>query len=87
MDDRSLIYQVSPKGLHMMNYCNGVESFITYGLSNLKNINGDDIRCPCKICKNKNFLDPNVVTMHLLQKKIHGKIFMLVCIQRTQYCL
>jgi hypothetical protein len=42
---------------------------ITYALSNPKNISERDIRCSCKRCKNKNFLNPDVVTMHLLQKK------------------
>jgi hypothetical protein len=79
VDDHSLIYRVSPEGLHMMNYCNGVESFINYGLSNLKNISGSDIRYPCKIGKNKKFLDPDAVIMHLLQKKVHREILVLVC--------
>jgi hypothetical protein len=66
MNDRSWMYRASPKGLHKMNYCNRIESFINYALSNLKNISGDDIRCPCKRYKNKKFLNPNVVKMHLL---------------------
>jgi hypothetical protein len=37
-------------------------------LSNPRNISGDGIRCPCKRCKNKKFLNTDVVTMHLLQK-------------------
>ena len=36
-----------------MYYCNGVQGFINYTLSNLRNISGDGIRCPCKRCKNK----------------------------------
>jgi len=64
----------------MMNYYNGVESFITYVLSNLKNISKDGVKYPCMRCKNKNFLDSNVVIMHLLQKKmIHRKILVLIC--------
>jgi hypothetical protein len=54
-----------------MNYCKGVQGFINYALSNPRNINRGGIICPCKRCKNKKFLDPDVVTMHLLQKKIH----------------
>jgi hypothetical protein len=49
-----------------MNYCNGVQGFINYALSNLRNISGGDIRFPCKRCKNKKFFDTDVVTMHLL---------------------
>jgi len=33
MDDRYYIYQVSPKGLHKMDYCNGVEGFIKFVLN------------------------------------------------------
>ena len=66
----------------MMNYCNGVQSFINYTLSNLKNISGEGIRCSCKSCKNKKFLDPDVITMHLLQKKVHGEILVLIYTRR-----
>ena len=62
------MYHVSLKGLHMMDYCNEVESFINYTLSNPKSISGGNIKCPYKMCKNKKFLDLDVVTMHLLQK-------------------
>jgi hypothetical protein len=37
MDGHSLIYRVSPEGIHIMSYCNGVEGFINYVLSNLIN--------------------------------------------------
>ena len=79
MDDRLWIYRNSLKGLRMMDYCNGVQSFINYALSNPRNINRGDIRCPCKRYKNRNFLDLDVVMMHLLQKKVHGEILILVC--------
>jgi len=46
-------------------YCNGVQGFINYVLSNLKNISGDGIRCSCKRCKNKKVIDSDIVTMHL----------------------
>jgi len=49
-----------------MNYCNEIQSFINYALSNSRNISGDGMRCLCKRCKNKKFLDPVVVMMHLL---------------------
>ena len=68
MDDYWM-YQVSPEGLRKIDYCNRVDGFIKYTLSNQKNISGYGIRCPCKRCKNKKFLDPDVVMMHLLQKK------------------
>jgi hypothetical protein len=51
-----------------MDYCNMVDGFINYTLSNLRNISGGDIRYPCKRCKNKKLLNPDVVTIHLLQK-------------------
>jgi len=63
------MYRDSPKGLRKMNYCNEVEGFINYTLSNMRNISGDNIRCSCKSCKNKNILDLDVITIHLLQKK------------------
>ena len=70
--------------LRMMNYCNGVEDFINYVLSNPRNISGGGIRCPCKRCKNKKFLDLDVLTMHFLQKRfiekylcwfVHGELY------------
>jgi len=36
-----------------MNYCNRVQSFINYALSNPRNISGGGIRCLCKMCKKK----------------------------------
>jgi hypothetical protein len=54
-------------------YYNGVQGFINYTLSNLRNISGRGIRCPFKRCKNKTFIDPDVVTMHLLQKEFLEK--------------
>ena len=63
-----------PKGLHMTDYCNGVKDFINYALSNIKNINGDGIRCLYKRYKNKKNFNPNVITMHLLQKEFMEKI-------------
>ena len=80
MDDRSCMYQVSLEELCIMDYCNGIESFINYALSNLKNISRSSIRCLYKRCKNKKFLNPDIVIMHLLQKKVHEKILMLICL-------
>jgi hypothetical protein len=66
MDDCSWIYRISPEGLHKMSYYNEIEGFINYAQSSLKNISGDDIRCPYKRCKNKKFLDLDVFTIYLL---------------------
>jgi hypothetical protein len=57
----------------MMNYCNEIEGFINYALSNMKNINRGGIRCLCKMCKNKKFIDLNVVMRHFLSKGLMGK--------------
>jgi hypothetical protein len=57
---------VSPEGLRKMDCCNGVESFINYTLSNPRIISRDDIRCLYKRCKNKKFLDIDVVIIYLL---------------------
>ena len=51
-----------------MDYCNEVQGIINYAISNSRYISGGNIRYPYKRCKNKNFLDLDVVTMHLLQK-------------------
>jgi len=67
----------------MMDYCNVIQGFINYTISNPINISGGGIRCPCKRCKNKKFLDPYIVTMHLLKKKVYGGIHVSVCIWRT----
>lgn len=73
------MYYVSPEGLHKMEYCNEVKGFINYTLCNLINISGGGIRCPYKRCKNKKFLDLDVVMMNLLQKKkrVEGEILVL----------
>ena len=63
------MYQDSPQELRRMNYCNGVQDFINYAISNLRNISGDGIRYLYKRCKNNKFLNPDVVMMYLLQKK------------------
>jgi len=68
MDDRSWMYKDSPQGLRRMDYCNGIQGFINYTTFNPRNISGGDIRCPCKRCRNKKFLHPDVVMIHLLHK-------------------
>ena len=62
------MYRDSPEGLHMMDYCNWIECFINYTLSNPKNISGGDIKYQCKKCKNKKLFDPDIVTIHFLHK-------------------
>jgi hypothetical protein len=68
MDDCSWMYQDSPQGLWMMDYCNGVQGFINFATSIPRNFTGGGIRCPCRKCENKKYLHPNVVMMHLLHK-------------------
>ena len=48
MDDHSWMYQDLLKGLRRMGYCNVVEGFMNYTLSNPRNISRSGIRCPCK---------------------------------------
>jgi len=84
MDDRSWMYRDSPQGLWRMNYCNGVQGFINFTISIPRNFTNCRMRCPCRKCKNKKFLHPDVVTMHLLTKWFmedylcwytHGELF------------
>ena len=51
MNDHYWMYRVLFEGLHKMDYCNGIGSFIKYELYNATNISGGDI----KRCKNKKF--------------------------------
>jgi hypothetical protein len=37
------MYRDLPQGLWMMDYCNGVQGFINYAISNPRNINGNGI--------------------------------------------
>ena len=62
------MYRDSLQGSWRIDYCNGVQGFINYTISILKNISGDGIRCICKRCKNKKILDPYIVMIHLLHK-------------------
>jgi len=68
MDDHSCMYRDSPQGLRRMDYCNGVQGFINFATSILRNFTDGDIMCPYKKCKNLKFLHEDVVTMHLLTK-------------------
>jgi len=60
------MYQDSLEGLHIMDYCNEIEGFINYILSNPRNISGDDIECPYKRCKNKQNFNSYFVTIYFL---------------------
>jgi hypothetical protein len=51
-----------------MDYCKGVQGFINFATSILRNFTDGGIRCPCRKCKNKKFLHQDVVMMHLLIK-------------------
>jgi len=72
------------QGLRRMDYCNGVQGFINFATSILRNFTDSGIRCPCSKCKNKKFLHQDVVKMHLLTKGFmkdylcwyaHGELF------------
>jgi hypothetical protein len=65
-----------------MDYCNEVQGFINFATSILRNFRGGDIRCPCRKSKNKKYLHPDIVRMHLLHKGVYGGLPVLVCIQR-----
>jgi len=75
-----------------MNYCNGVQGFINFATSILRNFTDGGIRCLCRKCKNKKFMHPDVVTMHLLTKGFiedylcwyaHGELFVPNEIERV----
>jgi hypothetical protein len=81
MDDRSWLYRDLPQRLQRIDYCNGVQGLL---IMYPRNISGCGIKCPCKRCKNKKLLDPDVIMMHLLQKKkFMEKIRVLIYTQRT----
>jgi len=49
-----------------------------------KNISGGGIRCRYNRYKNKKFLDPDVVTIHLLQKKFMEKYLCYLAHERMK---
>jgi hypothetical protein len=83
MNDPSWMYRNSLKELYRQDHLQGVKSFINFALSNPKNISVGKIRCSCVKCKNKKFHYKDVVMIHLLKKKVHRGIFMLVGTRRT----
>ena len=70
MDDCSWIYRVSLERLCKIDYCNLVEGFINYKLSNLRNISEGDIRCLCKTCKNKKNFSIQMFLQYIFYKKM-----------------
>ena len=64
------MYRDSIQELWRMDYCNGVQGFINFATSILRNFSGGDIRCLYRKCKNKKYLPPDVVTMHFLHKEL-----------------
>jgi hypothetical protein len=65
-----------------MNYCNEIEGFINYSLSNPKNIGGDGIRYTCNMCTNKS-LSIQILYNASSTKRIYRKILVLVCVWKT----
>jgi len=62
------MYRDSPERLCRMDYCNEIHDFINYTLSNPR-ILVETVLYVYKKCNNKNFLDPNIVMMHLLPQR------------------
>ena len=52
-----------------MSYCNVVQGFINFATSMSRTFSGGGISYPCRKCKNKKYIHPNVVMMHLLHKE------------------
>jgi hypothetical protein len=67
------MYRDFSKRLYRQDYLKGVEGFINFLLSNLKNINESEIRCLCVKCMNKKFHHKNIVMMHLNKKRFVEK--------------
>jgi len=51
-----------------MDYCNRVQGFINFATSIPRNFTRGSTKCPCRKCKKKKYLHPDVVMMHLLHK-------------------
>ena len=64
MDDRSWMYRDLPERLCKINYCNGVQGFINYKLSNVRNISVENIIYPCKSYKKYIYINSDGVKMH-----------------------
>ena len=68
MEYCSWIYRQSFQELCGMDYCNGIQGFISYAISNLTNIGRGRIRCPCRKFQTKMFIDLGFFRIYLLQK-------------------
>ena len=66
----------------MMDYCNEVEDFFNYALSNLRNISRGCIKCSCNRCKNKKNRF-RCCNDSCFTKRVHREILVLLCTQRT----
>jgi hypothetical protein len=67
----------------MMDYCNEVQDFINYALSNPRNISRGGIKCSCKRCKNKKNRFRYCCNDSCFIKRVHRQIHVLVCTRRT----
>ena len=97
MDDHLWMYRNSPKWLYRKDYCKGVDGFINFALSNLKNISRGEINIWRILVEVK--LDVHVKSEKIksstnkmlwwcvLLKRVHWKIDVLVCIRKTLYSL
>ena len=66
-------------------YYNGIQGFINYVLSNLRNISGCHIRCSCKKFKNKKNYQFKYCNDASSIKRVYEKILVLTCTQRNIY--
>jgi len=71
MDDHSWMYRDSPQGLRRMDYCNGVQGFINFATSILKNFTDGGIRCPCRKCNDASSRCCNDASSNQM---VHGRL-------------
>ena len=81
MNDHSWMYRDSLKSCMRLIIVMGF--IINYVLSNLRNISGGGIRCPCKRCKNKKVFRSRCYNDASSTKKVHEEIFVFVCSRKT----
>jgi hypothetical protein len=67
--------------LYKEGYSKGVDDFINFIFLNLKNISGDEIRCPCVMCKNKKVSLIRCCDDASSKNRVCREIIMLVCTQ------
>ena len=65
--DRSWMYRRIVNGRIQSSFVEGVESFITFALTQTTCLSGGKMKCPCNAnkCRNKQFLPPETVVEHL----------------------